>query len=421
MALADLKKQDDDEQDVQEQPDHAAPLRADIMGSMVHANPATPGYLGTLDHLITAHGAVEDTSTPKMGDKSTMGDIPLTTRQPDNLTGGPPPTMGPAKPQGWLGKIGHVAARMGNIAGDVLAPGAMLNIPGTDLNKRMEANRAELTRERQQKLATEEEAVKQRPELAAEKGAEQERLLNQKDVDAAKRQADELADKDKNLEATLASKEKTTAENNAAREKQIQLSNDTRKLIAKEHEAAETARASMKEAGANSRAAMAQDPNKLTNAMKTMKQQAQATLPEIDKAINETLAVKDLLGPEAGRWNDFIQGKIGISDPRFAHYRDEIHMVSTAVTLAHARGRMSNELFESFQKMFDAGKQSPENMIQALDVAQEWLTGYAEMGEGGAPSGGSKAAPVAGTVEGGYRFKGGDPANKNNWEKVTTK
>jgi len=33
-------------------------------------------------------------------------------------------------------------------------------------------------------------------------------------------------------------------------------------------------------------------------------------------------------------------------------------------------------------------------------------------------SGGAGAGIQPGTVDGGYRFKGGDPANKNNWEKV---
>jgi hypothetical protein len=39
---------------------------------------------------------------------------------------------------GLLGKIGHIAAKVGNIAGDVLAPGVMANIPGTDINKQIQ-------------------------------------------------------------------------------------------------------------------------------------------------------------------------------------------------------------------------------------------------------------------------------------------
>lgn len=39
---------------------------------------------------------------------------------------------------GLLGKIGHYAARIGNIAGDVLAPATMANIPGTDINRNLQ-------------------------------------------------------------------------------------------------------------------------------------------------------------------------------------------------------------------------------------------------------------------------------------------
>ncbi len=49
---------------------------------------------------------------------------------------------------GLLGKIGHVAAKVGNIAGDIVAPGTMANIPGTELNRQMRegALKEELTR-----------------------------------------------------------------------------------------------------------------------------------------------------------------------------------------------------------------------------------------------------------------------------------
>jgi hypothetical protein len=161
----------------------------------------------------------------------------------------------------------------------------------------------------------------------------------------------------------------------------------SQELIAKGHDLVSTENARIRADAQN-------DPNKLTNTMKTMKQQAQSTLPGIDKALEETEQVANLLGPVAGRWNDFWQGRVGVSDPKFAHYKDEIGMVSSAVTLAHARGRMSNELFDHFNKMFDAGHQSAENMIQALNVAHEWLDGYAKMGE--TPAGGGAAAPPAG-------------------------
>ena len=134
---------------------------------------------------------------------------------------------------------------------------------------------------------------------------------------------------------------------------------------------------------------------------------AQVVLNETPRLLQETDAIANDLGPGAGRWNDFWQGKVGAGDPAFAHYKDEVAFVSTAVTLAHARGRMSNELFEHFQQMFDAGKQDADNMKEALTVAKEWLTGYANMGEPGASAtgGGNANAPkVQQNSKGEFRY-----------------
>lgn len=43
---------------------------------------------------------------------------------------------------GLLGKIGHIASEVGNIAGDVVAPGTMELIPGTQLNKNLKESNA---------------------------------------------------------------------------------------------------------------------------------------------------------------------------------------------------------------------------------------------------------------------------------------
>lgn len=45
------------------------------------------------------------------------------------------PWGSPENHPGRLGKIGHVLGRVGNIAGDIVAPGTMQLIPGTDLNR----------------------------------------------------------------------------------------------------------------------------------------------------------------------------------------------------------------------------------------------------------------------------------------------
>lgn len=58
----------------------------------------------------------------------------------------------------------------------------------------------------------------------------------------------------------------------------------------------------------------------------------------------------------------------------------------------------------------------PKEHRRIVTGAHHALTQVDEQVPGG---GGNQNAPAAGTVEGGYKFKGGDPADKNNWEPVT--
>lgn len=75
------------------------------------------------------------------------------------------PWGSPDNHPGILGKIGHVAGRIGNIALDTLAPGIALNIPGTDLQKSGEENT--LKRELATRTAAEGQAGNLKSEEAA--------------------------------------------------------------------------------------------------------------------------------------------------------------------------------------------------------------------------------------------------------------
>jgi hypothetical protein len=75
------------------------------------------------------------------------------------------PWGSPDNHPGVLGKIGHVAGRIGNIALDTLAPGLALNIPGSDLQKRGEEN--QLKRELATRTAAEGQAGNLKSEEAA--------------------------------------------------------------------------------------------------------------------------------------------------------------------------------------------------------------------------------------------------------------
>lgn len=183
-----------------------------------------------------------------------------------------------------------------------------------------------------------------------------------------------------------ASTEKIAVENIISREKIDAANNAIKKEIAQ-----------LKASAAN-------DPNKLTTASKNMVQLAKSLLPEIDVADQLTRTMSGI-GPIKSRWRDLWAGKVGEPDPAFIEYKDHMNFLMTGITLAHARGRMSNELFEHFQEMFNAGKQSPENMEAALKVARNWMENYSNLEQTVAkpptpkPAGGGTGKPPAGASD----------------------
>ena len=90
----------------------------------------------------------------------------------------------PSEPGFWH-KLGHVAARIGNIAGDIVAPATMELIPGTDLNNRMQLAGEMRARAGLQNLDMQEQDAASRRSLegaqAAHESAETEQLENPND------------------------------------------------------------------------------------------------------------------------------------------------------------------------------------------------------------------------------------------------
>lgn len=126
------------------------------------------------------------------------------------------------------------------------------------------------------------------------------------------------------------------------------------------------------------RVAAANNPNKISPSILRQAQTSQTILPQIDRIMQETNEMAQQLGPAIGRWNDFWTGKVGVPNPQFANYMADVGYLQSAITLAHSQGRVSNLIFEHFQRLYNVGTQSPENMIEFLKAGRTWLQAYAD-------------------------------------------
>ena len=103
--------------------------------------------------------------------------------------------------------------------------------------------------------------------------------------------------------------------------------------------------------------------------------------------------LKDKLGPMAGRWNEFMQGKVGMNDPNFAGLRADLLMYSSAVALMHARGRLPENLRAEFDNAINNPKQDFNNLKSIITRVDGWtqknMKAMGAHGEGDATGGAS--------------------------------
>ena len=109
---------------------------------------------------------------------------------------------------------------------------------------------------------------------------------------------------------------------------------------------------------------------------------ASAILEHIKEARSEIrrLGKEGKLGVLAGRWNEFMAGKVGAGDPDYWRLRTNLAgLMASGTMMAHVGARGGQLLLEHFKSLMDTGKAEPELLLAAMDTLESWMRRYAEM------------------------------------------
>jgi hypothetical protein len=128
--------------------------------------------------------------------------------------------------------------------------------------------------------------------------------------------------------------------------------------------------------------------NTPTMTQRTAAGRAQTVIDMAPEVLARIDATAPQMGPVAGRWNEFMQGKVGAPNQQMAELRSDLLMMSSAVALAHAQGRLPENLREEFDHAINAPKQSPENLKGVIRAMIPWLQKVQEQGHSAAATNG---------------------------------
>ncbi len=143
------------------------------------------------------------------------------------------------------------------------------------------------------------------------------------------------------------------------------------------------------------------------------------TMMDIDARIRKALQNPELrkgTGPLAGRLSE-IQNRLGTLPHDLSELKNDL--VSYGAFQAGLHPVRGIGGIEYFDKVMGGLGQTPEELLGKLDSNKATAESVQRVaGKRGGTNGGGANSIAVGTVEDGYRFKGGDPKLQSSWEKV---
>jgi hypothetical protein len=118
-----------------------------------------------------------------------------------------------------------------------------------------------------------------------------------------------------------------------------------------------------------------------TSPVRTRAQMSTAQLKQIDVLEREIPKQADQLGPFIGRFNAFLQGRVGSGDPDYAYLKGKVDLMQTAMMMIHAGGRPAFGLMKKFEDNLSAGKMDAPTLLGGLKAIKEQMQTYAQEGE----------------------------------------
>ncbi|MEE8608682.1 MAG: hypothetical protein V3S55_13835 [Nitrospiraceae bacterium] len=127
----------------------------------------------------------------------------------------------------------------------------------------------------------------------------------------------------------------------------------------------------------------------VTAQMEGRAESAAVLIPSVRDAMTQikNLEAEGKLGMLAGRYNEFMAGKIGAGDPNFARLRTTISLLQTGLMVPHVGARGGVRLLEHFKAQFNTGYMSAATLEAALGAIESFLKKYAVAGGAPIPGG----------------------------------